>query len=264
MTASKEAPREHWLDRGDARLFAQAQGHGATVLLLHGGMADHRAMAMRAGALAARHHLVTPDVRGAGRSVYRGPLGWDQLADDVVAWLDHLRVDTAVVGGASAGAGIALRVALRHPSRVRALIQVWPACPGRALGWNEPQRRAMERMRDAGQRALVEGVDALLTLFEGLPAPVHAVACAMVRGFDVGSVAATTTFLASGAQPFERLDDLGSVTAPTLVIAGLDPEHPAELAAQYARHIPRATLHPPTADLAPVISAFVDGLMVTP
>lgn len=50
-----------------------------------------------------------------------------QFADDAVALLDHLRVDRAVVGGISLGAAIALRLAVRYPERVSALIIARPA-----------------------------------------------------------------------------------------------------------------------------------------
>lgn len=46
---------------------------------------------------------------------------------DVLALMDHLRVERAVVGGISLGAAIALRLAVRHPDRVAGLILARPA-----------------------------------------------------------------------------------------------------------------------------------------
>jgi len=47
---------------------------------------------------------------------------------------------------------------------------------------------------------------------------------------------------------------------PTLVVPGTDPEHPAEVAARYARTIPRAVLAEPTAELASLVEGFLRGI----
>ena len=44
-----------------------------------------------------------------------------------MAVLDRLRINLAVIGGESIGAGIALALWRRHRQRVRALILSWPA-----------------------------------------------------------------------------------------------------------------------------------------
>lgn len=245
-----ESKHEIWFESAGARLFAVERGRGEAVVFLHGGLADHQASEYRLGGLASTHRVVTPDVRGAGRSVYAGAMTWDRLADDVVALLDHLAIDRAVVGGVSAGSGIALRVALRHPTRTRALLLVAPTFAGNERGQTEAQRAAKVRMHEAGERALVEGIDALLPLYAALPTAIRELATAMARRFDPASVAATTRFLASGVQPFDRVDELAQLTMKTLVIPGTDPEHPREVAELYTRTMPRCTLGDPNADLA--------------
>ena len=49
------------------------------------------------------------------------------LADDLVAFLDHLEIDRAVIGGISLGSAVAVNLALRHPSRVLGLVLSRPA-----------------------------------------------------------------------------------------------------------------------------------------
>lgn len=240
------------------RLFAVERGRGEPIVFLHGGLADHQASWFRMGALAASHRLITPDVRGAGRSRHAGELCWDLLADDVVALLRHLGLERAIVGGVSAGSGVALRVALRHPGYVRALLLVSPVFAGAAnASLMQASRSAMARMDAAGQRAPTEGIEAILPLFEPLPPPIREVALAMARRFDPASVAATTRFLASGALPFEHLDELAALSMPAVVVPGTDPEHPAEVAELYARTLPRAVLAEPGTDLARVLEAAV-------
>jgi 3-oxoadipate enol-lactonase len=260
MAKSQElptAPHEIWYQGAGSRLFAVEQGQGLPIVYLHGGLADHQAALFRLGGLAASRRLITPDVRGAGRSLHAGALSWDLLADDVAALLRHLGIERAVVGGSSAGSAIALRFALRYPHKTRALLLISPVYAGDEVGLSPAQRLAMERMDGAGQRALREGIDALLPLFTALPPPIRDVALAMARRFDPASVAATTRFLAAGVQPFARLAELGALSVPTLVVAGADPEHPADVAARYAAAIPGAQLAAPPAELVPVINAFL-------
>lgn len=249
--------REIWFDSAGVRLYAVEQGRGPAVVFLHGGLADHQASRFRLDGLAGSHRLITPDVRGAGRSIHAGALDWDMLADDVVALLLHLGLPHAVVGGSSAGSAVALRLALRHPSRVAALVLVSPVFAGRTHGLAPAQRLAFDRMHEAGQRALTEGIEAILPLYQTLPPPIRDAAVAMARRFDPASVAATTRLLASGAQPIEHLGELAALSMPTLVVPGTDPEHPAELAERYAEAIPRAVLGDPAADLAVTVAAFV-------
>lgn len=255
---------EVWYESAGTRLFAVERGRGEPVVFLHGGLADHQASWFRMGSLAASHRLVMPDVRGAGRSRYAGELHWDLLADDVAALLRHLGLERAIVGGVSAGSGVALRVALRHPGRVRALLLVSPVFAGAAdASLMAASRTAMARMDEAGQRTLIEGIEAIHPLFEPLPPAIRDVALAMASRFDPASVAATTRFLASGAQPFERLDELAALSMPAIVVPGTDPEHPAAIAGLYARTLPRAVLVEPSAELAPVLERLVREAQVS-
>jgi pimeloyl-ACP methyl ester carboxylesterase len=257
MSDSNETLHEIWYESAGTRLFAVERGRGPAVVFLHGGLADHQAAWFRLGPLASSHRLVTPDVRGAGRSHHAGELSWDQLADDVVALLRHLGLPRAVVGGTSAGSAVALRLALRHPERVAALLLVSPVFAGEHHDLGRASRAAMARMNEAGQRAPIEGIAAIHPLFEPLPLPIRERALAMVDRFDPRSVAATTAFLASGAEPFARLAELAALTMPVLVVPGTDPEHPAEVAALYAKTIPHATLADPSEELAPLVERFL-------
>jgi pimeloyl-ACP methyl ester carboxylesterase len=258
MNTTKIDVRELSFESQGARLFAIEQGDGSPIVFLHGGLADHRASTLRLAPLAHSHRLITPDVRGAGRSKFSAELSWDLLADDVAALLGHLGLQRAVIGGISAGSAIALRFALRHPARVAALVLASPVYGGAERGLDEAPRRAMERMEESGRRTLSEGISALYPLLEALPPNVRDIALTMARGFDPASVAATTLFLASGAQPFDHLTELASIQAPVLIVPGSDPEHPAEVAELYAQWLPYARRAAPEVDLACALAAFLD------
>ncbi|MBX3193383.1 MAG: alpha/beta hydrolase [Labilithrix sp.] len=229
--------REVWFENDGAHLFVLDVGQGSPVVLLHGGLADHRAALFRFARLADTHRLLCPDLRGSGRSIHTGSLSWDQLADDIAALLEHLGVAHAVVGGTSMGSAVALRFALRHPRRLRGLILMSPLYPGADRPLAEAATSAMRTMADAGERALEQGVEALRPLFEGLPPPIRDVAIEMMLGFDAGSVAATTRFLARSDQPMGSVCELEAIDVPVMVLPGIDPQHPAEIATMYAQHL---------------------------
>jgi len=260
--ATRDTPVEEiWFESDGVRLFAVESGHGRPIILLHGGLATHEACRRFAAPLATRFRIITPDLRASGRSFYSGPLTWDQLADDVAALVGHLGLESAVIGGISFGAGCAVRVALRHRRLTAALVLLHPAFAGSDVGLTSAQQAAMHAMDAAGSRAVIEGVHVLYPLLDTLPVPMRARARATVATYDPASVAASTRFMASGEQPFDSAFELASISAPTLLVPGIDPYHPVEVAELYRHHLTGATLQTSeTADFASAIGDFVDRL----
>lgn len=69
--------------------------------------------------------LIAPDLRGRGDGVtVGGPWGMSQHADDMVAVLDALALDSVVVCGMSMGGFVGVDLAVRYPDRVRSLVLV--------------------------------------------------------------------------------------------------------------------------------------------
>jgi pimeloyl-ACP methyl ester carboxylesterase len=100
------------------------------VVLLHGQLMPRRMQQPLARALAAEGlHVVTLDLLGHGRSDQPAdPLVYSMTSfgEQVVALLDHLGAEQAVIGGTSLGANVALEVAVIAPERVRGLIVEMP------------------------------------------------------------------------------------------------------------------------------------------
>ncbi len=89
------------------------------LVLLHGGAVDHRMWGPQLGSFPERR-VIVPDARGhGGSSDAEAPY---RLADDVVALLDALDIERAVLAGISMGGGTAVDVALEHPGRASALV----------------------------------------------------------------------------------------------------------------------------------------------
>jgi pimeloyl-ACP methyl ester carboxylesterase len=84
--------------------------------------------------LLGRRPFVAPDVRGHGRSMISGtPMTLADAAEDVVALLDVLGHERALLCGYSMGGAIAQQLAVRHPDRVAGLV-----LSGTALHWATP------------------------------------------------------------------------------------------------------------------------------
>ena len=103
------------------------QGGGRPVVLLHGGFASSDSWGFEAPRLAAGHEVIVIDSRGHGRSTMPAvPLGYEQMADDVIAVLDRLRIRRTSVVGLSDGGIVGLLLAIHHPERIDRLF-VWGA-----------------------------------------------------------------------------------------------------------------------------------------
>jgi pimeloyl-ACP methyl ester carboxylesterase len=250
--------RDHWIENAGTRLFAAETGTGQPIVLLHGGLADHRSCWLYARPLTSRFRVITPDLRGAGRSHHAGPLSWDAIADDIAAIVRGLELERVVVGGSSFGAAAAVRFALRHPSLVSALLVLNPAFGGAELGLLPAQQAAMQAVDAVGRRAPSEGIAVMFPLFEALPPEIRDRARSIVATFEPASVAATTAFMASGAQPFEHRDELRAITAPVLLVPGTDPSHPREVSDVYRESLPHALVREvELAGYADAITEFV-------
>jgi pimeloyl-ACP methyl ester carboxylesterase len=254
--------REFWIESQGVRLFVTEDGDGPVMVMLHGGMANHLAVRPFVAPLIAEYRVIAPDVRGNGKSWYGGLLSFDQLADDTQHLLDHIGVPRAVIGGASSGSGIALRFALRHPSRTTGLVVVKPIHAGAARGYTEQQKATFAMMDALASRAIAEGVQVLRPLYANLPDGMRERALAMMESFDPASVVTTSHFIASGSQPFDSIADLKSLKVPTLLVCGDDPLHPAEVSDLYAASIPNCTVVPATTiDIAHAIATFAAGCL---
>ena len=94
-------------------------------IALHGTTASSRAWLPVARALGDRAGLVAVDLRGRGSSgELAGPYGIDAHVRDVLAVIDALGPERAVLAGHSLGAYIAAQLATSYPERVRSLVLV--------------------------------------------------------------------------------------------------------------------------------------------
>jgi len=158
---------ERVVTRGSVELHLWTGGpeSGPVVVLTHGGSMDHRMWEKQVSVLSPRYRVLTYDMRGHGLSVC-GPSEFSPraAAEDLVAILDAVEVEDAVLVGHSLGGTISQVVALEHPQRVRAFAGIGCACitmrPSLAMrvfarfGPAMARRRGPARMReDTAKRA---------------------------------------------------------------------------------------------------------------
>ena len=100
------------------------RGNGLPLVLVHGFPLCRKMWRPQNDTLAkAGCRIITPDLRGFGESgMSSGIVSMDIYADDIVALLDHLGIDKAVVGGMSMGGYVLLNLLERYPDRVAAPI----------------------------------------------------------------------------------------------------------------------------------------------
>jgi pimeloyl-ACP methyl ester carboxylesterase len=121
------------------RLAYTEYGSGPRVtVLLHGLLFSQRMHEPLARALAERgNRTVTVDLLGHGRSDRPADMwrySMPEFGREVVALLDHLDADAAVVLGSSLGANVTLEVAAQAPERLRGMVVEMPVLDNALLG----------------------------------------------------------------------------------------------------------------------------------
>jgi 3-oxoadipate enol-lactonase len=203
----------------------------APVVVLSNSLGASRAMwDPQVPVLAERYRVVTYDTRGHGASPSpAGPYSLDDLVDDVLALLDRVGAERAHVAGLSLGGMTALRLAARAPERVHRLAVLCTSAKTEPQGFLD---RAAAVRADGTAPIAAAVVSRWLTPPYAAEHPdLVARLQAMITGCDDEGYAACAEVVAG----IDLRQDLGRVTAPTLVVSGaedlaLPPEHQRAIA----------------------------------
>ena len=104
------------------RLYYEELGEGVPILLIHPAGSTASTWGAAADELAQIGRVIAYDRRGYARSGGEAVRSMSTHTADAAALLEHLRVPPAVVVGTSAGAAIAVDLAVRRPELVRVVI----------------------------------------------------------------------------------------------------------------------------------------------
>jgi pimeloyl-ACP methyl ester carboxylesterase len=177
-------------------IYFETFGKGEPVLVLHGGGPGClEAMQRQIRLLADNYFVIAPDSRAHGRSGDgSGPLTYVQLARDMINVLDELNVPASNIVGWSDGGIVGLELAMHYPERVRRLI---------AIGANYNVGGLIQEPEENPQISPLAGPCARVIPDPSLWPP---------RAHRIVQMWRT--------QPNYSLVDLGTIKAPTLIMAG--------------------------------------------
>ena len=114
-----------YVQLGDVRTWYAEHGAGNPLVLMHGGLGDARFFAPNIDALAERFHVYTPERRGHGHTPdVDGPITYQLMADDTIAFLVTIVGEPADLVGHSDGAFVAMLVAMQRPELVKRLVMI--------------------------------------------------------------------------------------------------------------------------------------------
>ncbi|MGH9080843.1 MAG: alpha/beta fold hydrolase [Acidimicrobiales bacterium] len=231
-------------DSEGLQLYYEIHGHGPRVFVfMHGILMDSNMNRRLANDLAVRgNRVVLLDLPGHGLSEKPQRASFhrmDTYAEHVVALLDHLGVDRAVVGGVSLGGNVSLLVAALAPERVQGLVIEMPvlewAVPAAAVTF-VPMLFAVHFARPLVRKAAAflrrlprtgnGPIDSIMNSLSNDPTEVAAV----LHGVLAGPIAPT-------------VDQRAGMEMPALVVGHqVDRIHPFHDAEQLARRLPNGRL----------------------
>jgi pimeloyl-ACP methyl ester carboxylesterase len=237
--------RSGYLTFEGTRVYHEVHGQGPAVILLHAGVADLRMWDPQVEHLSSRFTVICYDMRGFGRTELAPGAFSDH--EDVIALMDSLGVDTAILMGSSYGGQVAIDACLSRPDRIRALVLVAPNVGGH---YAPPELKAFAEEEGAAlKRGDLDGaVELNLRTWVDGPHRGPAEVDSTVRS-RVGEMQRNVfekTF-PDGVIP-RSLDPpaatrLSEIAAPTLVVVGsLDVAAFVDLAGWVASEIPGARL----------------------
>lgn len=218
------------------------QGSGPSLILQHG-LGGQLSQALELGAGLDKYRLICMDARGHGQTDYSldRPASFDQYADDLISILDHLKLETAIIGGVSMGAGISLNMALRYPQRLKALLLIRPA-------WLDQGRpESLELLRELGE--YLDLLDAKTRFaerldFQALAKKLPNAAASLLGQFDNRLPHRSDVLRRMiDDRPIHNLADLAQINVPSLILASdNDPLHPYRFAERIHECLPHSLL----------------------
>lgn len=220
-------------------------GSGPAIVVLHGYPFDRSMWREQIDILGAQgYRVVAPDLRGLGEAVaqtsvcgpsesnhrlksmplneaHRTITTMADMARDIAALMDVLKIDQATVCGLSMGGYVAFEFVHLFPARVRALVLAGTRAPADNEQEKQAREQQVEQMLAEGMNGIAEATLPKLLAPQTLaqkPNVVGRVRDMILRANPHGAAAAQRGM----AERRDYSDDLSSINVPTLVIVGRD------------------------------------------
>jgi len=125
-TAAAQEPKTGYAPVNGLKMYYEIHGKGDPVVLLHGAfMTITNNWTEMIAELSKTRLVIAVEMQGHGRTAdINRDFSYENLADDIAALLDYLKIKQADVLGYSMGGGVAMQLAIRHPERVRKVVSI--------------------------------------------------------------------------------------------------------------------------------------------
>lgn len=123
---AQQKPTTGYAPVNGLKMYYEVHGRGEPVVLLHGAfMTITNNWTGWIGELSKTRKVIAVEMQGHGRTADTPrDITGENLADDVAALLDHLKIPRADLIGYSMGGGVAMQCAIRHPDKVRKVVVI--------------------------------------------------------------------------------------------------------------------------------------------
>ncbi len=124
IVSAEQTPTVGYAPVNGLKMYYEVHGSGDPVVMLHGAfmsiLGDWTGWIAE---LSKTRKVIAIEMQGHGRTAdIQRPMSAENLADDVAALLDYLKIPSADVIGYSMGGGVAMQCAIRHPKKVRKVV----------------------------------------------------------------------------------------------------------------------------------------------
>jgi pimeloyl-ACP methyl ester carboxylesterase len=126
VVSAQQKPTTGYAPVNGVKMYYEVHGSGEPVVLLHGAfMTITNNWTGWIGELSKTRKVIAVEMQGHGRTAdIERDISSENLADDVAALLDHLKIPKADLIGYSMGGGVAMQCAIRHPDKVRKVVVI--------------------------------------------------------------------------------------------------------------------------------------------
>src|SRR6266480_1459777 len=126
VVSAQQKPTTGYAPVNGVKMYYEVHGSGEPVVLLHGAyMTISNNWTGWIGELSKTRKVIAVEMQGHGRTAdINRDFSYADLADDIAAMLDYLKIARADLLGYSMGGGVAMQVAIRHPEKVRKVVSI--------------------------------------------------------------------------------------------------------------------------------------------
>jgi len=126
VVSAQQKPTAGYAPVNGLKMYYEVHGSGEPVVLLHGAfMTITNNWDGWIGELSKTRRVIAVEMQGHGRTAdVKRDISSENLADDVAALFDHLKIPKADLIGYSMGGGVAMQCAVRHPGKVRKVVVI--------------------------------------------------------------------------------------------------------------------------------------------